>query len=208
MKSISPVTVAVLLACSAAAFAQTEAACDETLHSPLRSRATLAIDSRPAGLEIVGTDNPDLHVSCSATDVDPRDIRIRLSGRPDDAKITVSGNSLHKGNIQIRIEVPRKTSLKVKMAVGQVKVEEISGDKDIDMSVGQIIVSSNRLWDYRMVDTSVTLGEVAAPVYGAEKGGFFRSFEKRSADGEYSLRAHLTVGQIELIGTHAPAARE
>ncbi|MGC2400831.1 MAG: hypothetical protein WA510_13655 [Acidobacteriaceae bacterium] len=208
MKTVLAATVAFVFACNVAAFAQTEVACGQTLETPFRSRAMLAIDSRPAGLEIVGTDNPVMHLSCIANDVDPQDIRIRFSGTADDGKLTISGNSFHKGNLQIRIEVPRKTNLKVKMAVGQVKVAEIAGDKDIDLSVGQITVSSDRLWDYRRVDTSVDLGELRAPVYGADKGGFFRSFSKQTIDGEYSLRAHLTVGQIELLGGHAPAAAE
>jgi hypothetical protein len=208
MKTRCAAIVAAGFALSAAAFAQSEVACSQALDTPLRSRATLIIDSRPAGLEIVGTDNPVLHLSCTANDVDPRDIRIRFSGTADDGKLTIGGSSLHKGNLQVRIEVPRKTSLKVKMAVGQVKVEEIAGDKDIDMSVGQIIVSSDRLWDYRRVDTSVDLGQLRAPVYGADKGGFFRSFSKQTVDGEYLLRAHLTIGQIELLGSHAPAAAE
>jgi hypothetical protein len=41
---------------------------------------------------------------------------------------------------------------------------------------------------------------VKAPVYGAEKGGFFRGITKETADGEYSLRAHLIAGEIDLQG--------
>lgn len=200
---------AVLLAGHLAAFAQTEAACGQTLETPLRPRAALTIDSRPAGLEIVGTDQPAMHVSCTANDgEDAQEIRIRFSGNQDEGKLAITGGSFHHGNLQIRIEVPRKTNLKVLMSAGQVKVEEVAGDKDIDLYVGQITISSARLWDYRTVDVSVDIGEVKAQVYGADKGGFFRSFTKQTADGEYSLRAHVATGQIELLGTHPPAAAE
>ena len=188
----------------AAGFAQTETPCNQTLDAPLRSRALLTIDSRPAGLEIVGTDQDTIHLSCTADGAEnARQIRIHFSGSQDDGKLTISGGALKNGNLQIRIEVPRKTSLRVNMPAGDVKVEEIVGDKDIDLYAGQITISSARPWDYRLVNLSVDIGEVRAPVYGADKGGFFRRFRKQTAIGEYGLHAHVITGEIDLMGTNS-----
>jgi hypothetical protein len=94
------------------------------------------------------------------------------------------------------------------MSAGDVKVEEIAGDKDIDLYAGQITISSTRAWHYRSVDVSVSIGQVNAPVYDAQKGGFFRGITKETADGEYSLRAHVIAGQIDLLGRFARAATD
>jgi hypothetical protein len=209
MKTLCAATGAALLACNLSGIAQTEAACGQILDAPLRSRAVLTIDSRPAGLDIVGTDQEAIHLSCTVHDVESaRDIRLRLSGNQDDGKLTITGGALKNGNLQIRIEVPRKTSLKVQMAAGEVKVEEIAGDKDIDLYAGQISISSARPWDYRSVDLSVDIGEVKAPAYGADEGGFFPSFTKKNVDGEYGLHAHVITGEIDLLGTNARGAAE
>jgi hypothetical protein len=209
MKSLYAAAGAALLACNLAGFAQTEAACDKTLDAPLRSRAVLTIDSRPAGLEIVGTDTDAIHLSCMADDIESaRQVRIRFSGNQDDGKLTITGDSPKKANFRVRIEVPRKTSLRVDMPAGEVKVEEIVGDKLINLYAGQITISSARPWDYRIVNLSVDIGEVKAPVYGADKGGFFRTFRKQTAVGEYALRAHVITGEIDLLGTNARAAAE
>jgi hypothetical protein len=209
MKILLGATGAALLACSLAGFAQTEVACGPALEAPLRSRAVLIIDSRPAGLEIVGTDQEAIHLSCTAHDVEnAEDIRIRLSGNQDEGKLTITGGSLKNGNLQIRIEVPRKTSLRVQMRAGEVKVEEIAGDKDIELYAGQITISSARPWEYRSVNLSVDIGAVKAPIYGADKGGFFRSFRKKTADGEYGLHAHVMTGEIDLLSTNARGAAE
>jgi hypothetical protein len=191
------------------ALAQTETVCGQSLDAPLRARASLSIDSSVAGLEIIGTDTSTIHVTCTAKDDQERhDVHLKLSGDQDHADLTIRGGSSHNNGLQIRVEVPRKTSLKINMDVGQVKVEEVAGNKDISLFVGQIIISSERLWNYQTVDVSVGIGQVEAQVYGTDKGGFFRSFSKETADGEYSLRAHTTIGQIELIGSHpAPAAQ-
>jgi hypothetical protein len=45
-------------------------------------------------------------------------------------------------------------------------------------------------------------------MYDADKGGFFRSITKTTADGEYRLHAHVTTGEIDLVGkTHTEGAR-
>ena len=190
-----------MVAWSLAGLAWAETPCGPTLDSSLRPRTVLRIQSLPAGLEIVGTDQAAIHVSCTSSDEDEaQHIRIQFHGKQDDETLTIKGN-MHKGNnVKIRIEVPRKTSLRVEMSAGEVKVEEIAGDKDIDLYAGRIAISSTHPWDYRSVDVSVSIGEVKAPVYGAEKGGFFRGITKETAGGEYSLHAHVITGQIELLG--------
>jgi hypothetical protein len=208
MKILCAAAGLALLACNLAGFAEAETPCGQTLQAPLRSRAVLTIDSRPAGLEIVGTDDAAIHVSCTSKDAEEAEqIRLRFSGNENHGKLTITGGS-HEGNFQVRVEVPRKTSLRVKMSAGQVKVEDIVGDKDIDLYAGQISIASARLWDYRSVHVSVDIGDVNAQIYGADKGGFFRTFSKQSAAGEYSLHAHVMTGQIELVGAHAAPAPE
>jgi hypothetical protein len=158
----------------------------------------LTIDSRPAGIEKVGTDQEAIHVSCTADDMDSaRHIRLRFSGTPTHAKLTITGAYLKHGNLKIRVEVPRKTNLGVQIPAGEVKVDEIVGDKDIELHAGQITISSARDWDYRNLNASVDIGQVNAQVYGADKGGFFRVFRKENGDGEHRLHAHVTTVSME-----------
>jgi hypothetical protein len=201
MRILSAVAGATLFACNLVSFARSEVACGQTLDAPLLSRAVLTIDSRPAGLEVVGTDQEIIHISCTAADSDSaRHIRLQFSGTATDARLKITGSYPRHGNLQVRIEVPRKISLRIEMPAGEVKVEEIAGDKDINLYAGQITISSTQEWNYRSVDASVDIGAVNAPLYGANKGGFFRSVTMRTADGEYRLHAHVITGEIDLRG--------
>lgn len=209
MKTLGIAAGATLFACSLVGFSQSDVPCGQTLDAPLRPSAMLTIDSRPAGIEIVGTDQESIHVSCRADDADSaKNIRLRFSGTPTHAKLTITGAYLKHGNLQIRVEVPRKTNLGVQMPAGEVKVDEIVGDKDIELHAGHISISSAREWDYRNVNASVDIGQVNAQVYGADKGGFFRVFRKENADGEYRLHAHVTTGQVDLLGKNTRAAAD
>ena len=209
MRTLSAVAGAALLAWNLAGLARAETPCGQTLDAPLRPRTVLRVHSRPAGLEIVGTDQAAIHVSCTSGDEgDAQRIRIRFQGNQDDETLTIAGD-LSKGNsVRVRIEVPRKTSLRVEMSAGEVKVEEVVGDMDIDLYAGRIAISSTHPWDYRSVDVSVSIGAVNAPVYGAQKGGFFRGITKETADGEYSLHAHVITGEIDLMGRSAGATTD
>jgi len=206
MKTLCIAAGATLFACNLIGFSQADVPCGQTLDAPLRRSSMLTIDSRPAGIEIVGTDHESIHVSCTADDTDSAShIRLRFSGSPTHAKLSITGAYLKHGNLQIRVEVPRKMNLGVRMPAGEVKVDEIVGDKDIELYAGQITISSSREWDYRHVNASVDIGEVNARVYDADKGGFFRVFRNENAAGEYRLRAHVMTGQIDLIGRNARA---
>jgi hypothetical protein len=207
MKTLGIAVCVTLFSCSVVALSQSDVTCGQTLNAALNPGSKLAIDSRPAGIEIVGTDQEGIHVSCTADDMESaRDIHLRFSGTADHAKLTITGDYVKHGNLNIRIEVPRKTNLGVEMPAGQVKVDEVVGDKDVELHAGQISISSAHKWNYRRVDASVGVGQVNAQVYGENKGGFVRSVRKENAEGEYRLHAHVTTGQIDLIGKQTRAA--
>lgn len=161
------------------------------------------IDSKPAGLEIVGTDKDSIHVSCTAgSDKAAMAAAFYFSPTANGGKLSIRGMHFRHGdnNLQVKIEVPRRTNLSVRMFAGQVTVEKVKGDKDIDVGAGQITISTIHPGDYRSVDASVSIGEVQARAYDADKGGFFRRFRKTNPNGDYRLQAHITTGQIDLIG--------
>lgn len=206
MKPLYAAAGAALVACSMAAWGQTHAACGEFLNVPLESRSDLTIHAMPAGLEIVGTDKETLHVSCSADDEDrARDVRMRFSGGSSSGTLTVDGPMMRHQNMKIRVEVPRKTNLRVEMGAGQVNVDDVTGDKAIVLYAGQITIASSREWDYQRIDASVDIGEVNAAAWHIDKGGFFRSFQRKNEQGEYRLFAHVTTGEIDLVGSGGTA---
>jgi hypothetical protein len=205
-KAIFALTAIFLRAC--AGFSQPAIPCGQPLDAALHSGASLTIDSRPAGIEIVATDQQTIHITCKASSKDQDaetalHTHLQLSGTPSHATLTITGLRLEHNGVQVRIEVPRKVNLDLQMPAGQVTVEDIVGDKNIELKAGQITISSPHTWNYSKVDVSVGVGQVNAQVYGANKGGFFREFRKQDAAGEYRLHAHVMTGQIDLRGKAA-----
>lgn len=203
MRRLTYAACAALLACSIGAAAEAKIPCSQTLSRPLQSRAVLTIDSRPAGIHIVGTDRDELRVTCTTANSETAEhVALHFSPTANGGKLSVEGPHLDHGNnnLDIKIEVPRRTSLRVRVFAGQVTVEEVKGDKDIEIGAGQITISSIHAAEYRRVHASVDVGEVKAQAFGADKGGFFRSFSKENSDGDYRLHAHVTTGEVDLLG--------
>jgi len=100
--------------------------------------------------------------------------------------------------VDVELEVPQKTNLDVHQKVGDLAVEDIEGDKDLDLSVGDIRVANGHS-GYRLVRASTGIGDVNSDGYG-ETSGWLGKTLKYHGDGRYELRAHVSVGDITLEG--------
>lgn len=185
------------LACGTAAYGEASGSCASALGLPLHDRGTLAVESFATGITVVGTDSNTLRVTCTNAS-DPHSVRFHLTGDPGREQLTLHSDLEHQDNLQIRIEVPHRTSLRLHMNAGEVTVNNLEGDMDIDLYAGQINIAAGDTSDYSSVHASVDIGEVKASAWGVDKGGFFRSFTRSTAQGEYKIYAHVLTGEIDL----------
>jgi hypothetical protein len=79
-----------------------------------------------------------------------------------------------------------------------VTVEEVIGNKDVELHAGDLTIGVGRLGDYAHADASVLAGELTASAFGINKDGLFRSFEKDNPSGKYRLHAHVGAGDLVL----------
>ncbi len=104
------------------------------------------------------------------------------------------------GNTQfdVELEVPANTNIDVHEKVGDLTVDNIEGDKDLSLGVGDIRITTGHA-AYRMVNASTGIGDVNSEGYG-ETSGWLGKMLKYHGDGKYELRAHVGVGDIHLNG--------
>jgi hypothetical protein len=93
--------------------------------------------------------------------------------------------------------VPKSTDLKVHVTAGDVEVQGITGNKDIELLAGNLTVGVGDPADYFRVQASVTTGNIDATPFGESRGGLFRSFQK-TGHGRYKLVAHVGAGDLKL----------
>lgn len=115
-----------------------------------------------------------------------------------DATIEFHAPSGANTQFDVELEVPQNTNLDVHEKVGDLTVEDVEGDKDLSLGVGDIRVSNGRA-GYRLVNASAGIGDVNGDGYG-ETSGWLGKTLKYHGEGKYELRAHVGVGDINLEG--------
>ena len=188
-------TLALLLLSTAFVSAQ-DARIEEVGKSPVEARfasgGRIRMDLCSSGIEIVGTDDSQVRVSYHPE----RDsVRVRLQISRDHADLRLTG--CPHNNFQARIEIPKSSALYVRMLAGQLDVRDVTGDKDVELSFGQLDLDVGRTEQYGHVDASVNSGQIEASAFDVSKGGLFRSFDQRGP-GKYRLHAHVGAGQVDL----------
>ena len=83
------------------------------------------------------------------------------------------------------------------MRGGDLTVEGVSGDKDLQLTGGDLILDIGSPEEYAQVDLSVRFGEVSGGQFGDPKGWVGNSI-RREGPGKYKLHAHVMAGDLVL----------
>jgi hypothetical protein len=185
-----------LVLLSAAFVSAQDAKIDELGKSPVETKfvsgGRIRMDLCSSGIEIVGTDDPAVRVSYHPERDNVR-VRLQISGDHADLRLTGCPHN----NFQARIEIPKASALYVRMMAGQLDVRDVTGDKDVELSFGQLNLDVGKTEQYARVDASVNSGQIDASAFAVSKGGLFRSFDQKGP-GRYRVHAHVGAGQLEL----------
>ena len=128
-----------------------------------------------------------------------KDATVDFDVHGSEANIEFHAPSSANTQFDVELEVPEKTNLYVHDKVGDMTVEDVEGDKDLSLGVGDIRVANGRA-GYRLVNASTGIGDVNSDGYDGETKGWLGKTLKYHGDGKYELRAHVGVGDINLEG--------
>jgi hypothetical protein len=127
-----------------------------------------------------------------------KEAHVDFEVRGSEARIEFHAPSGGNTQFDVELEVPQNTNLDVHEKVGDLTVASITGDKDLELGVGDIRVVVGRA-DYHLVRASTSIGDVNGDGYGETSGWLGKTLKYRG-EGKYELRAHVGVGDITLEG--------
>ncbi len=160
------------------------------------SNMPLHLHVRSGEILIVGTDDNKITVDLAGKNADKiQDVKGRLSVSNNVAELHLTGGP--KNELQIIIHLPKNSDLTARIFAGDVSVQDVIGNKDLELHAGQLTIAVDKPDDYGHVDMSVNAGEVDAEIFGDSKGGLFRSISREAA-GKYRLHAHVGTGQLSI----------
>jgi hypothetical protein len=120
-------------------------------------------------------------------------IQLKRSGSAVDLKLS----HVPKKELQVTIEIPRSTNLYTRMHGGDLSVQDVVGDKDLELTGGDLTIQVGSPEDYSHVDLSVKFGDISGTQFGDPKGWIGNSLQK-DGNGKYKLHARVMAGDLVL----------
>jgi len=158
------------------------------------SGGQLRMHIRSGALRVIGSDENKIRVNYSGKNGSKtRDVTVSLKTIGNYAELRVSGGP--HNDFRIEIQVPKNSGLYLRMPAGDLEVNGLTGDKDVEIHAGDMTLGVGKADDYGHVDASVNAGDLDAQPFGVSKGGLFRSFDKHGS-GKYRLHAHVGAGDL------------
>jgi hypothetical protein len=160
------------------------------------SGGQLRMHIRSGELRVIGSDENKIRVNYSGKNGSKTsDVTVSLKTVGNYAELRVSGGP--HNDFRIEIQVPKNSGLYLRMPAGDLEVNGLTGDKDVEIHAGDMTLGVGKADDYGHVDASVNAGDLDAQPFGVSKGGLFRSFDKHGG-GKYRLHAHVGAGDLVL----------
>jgi len=160
------------------------------------SGGQLRMHIRSGALRVIGSDENKIRVNYSGKNGSKtRDVTVSLKTIGNYAELRVSGGP--HNDFRIEIQVPKNSGLYLRMPAGDLEVNGLTGDKDVEIHAGDMTLGVGKADEYGHVDASVNAGDLDAQPFGVSKGGLFRSFDKHGS-GKYRLHAHVGAGDLVL----------
>jgi hypothetical protein len=167
-----------------------------SLERPFAASGLVKMDLSAADYHITGAPRDRVRVDWSVRDSEALDqVKTRVDIRDREMRIATDGPS-SKG-LRFTIEVPSRSDLYVRLSAGDLTIEGISGNKDVELRAGDLRIDVGRADDYQKVDAGLWAGDIKASAFQVFKGGLFRSFDW-AGKGPYRLHAHLLAGDLYL----------
>ena len=167
-----------------------------SLERPFASNGRVRMELSAGEYHIAGSADNRIHMEWSTRDAESlAKVHNRVDVRDRDASLMTDGPS--NRNFRVTIHVPKQTDLYVRLTAGDLRVEDIRGNKDIELHAGDARIDVGRAEDYNSVDASLWAGDIKAEAFNIYKDGLFRSFDWKGK-GPYKLHAHLKAGDLRL----------
>ena len=172
-----------------------ESRATDSLERAFTANGRVRMDLSAGDYRISGSPDNRIRLDWSVRNADQLSrVKARADVRGSDATITTNGPS---NNFKVTIQVPTRSDLYVRLTAGDLTVQHIEGNKDIEMHAGDLNIDVGRAEDYHSVDAAVWAGDLNAEPFQIWKEGLFRSFDW-NGHGPYRLHARLKAGDLRL----------
>jgi hypothetical protein len=176
-------------------------ATSSSLERPFPANGRVKMDLVAGDYTIAGTSGTKVRLDWTTRDAESL-AKVRATVDVRDKELNITTDGPRNRDLKFRIQIPSQSDLYIRLSAGDLTIEEIRGNKDVELRAGDLRIDVGRAEDYNKVDASLWAGDIRASAFQIEKEGLFRSFDW-SGKGPYRLHAHLMAGDLYLYSKDA-----
>jgi len=162
----------------------------------LASGTNLRLHLHAGDFRVVGSAAEKISVRVEGKNVEQAK-KIKIQVTRSDGAVDLKLSHVPKNELLVTIEIPKSTNLYARMRGGDLSVEGVAGDKDLELTGGDLTIQVGGPQEYSHVDLSVRFGDVSGAQFGDPKGWLGNSVRK-DGSGKYRLHAHVMAGDLVL----------
>lgn len=197
-KTLRVATLCLLFACPGfcQAVPETLSLEHQDFETKLARGTNLRLHLHEGNFRVIGSDSDKVSVHVEGKSVgQAKNIKIRLKRASGSVDLKLS--HVPKNELQVTIRIPVSTNLYARMRGGDLVVEGVRGDKDLELTGGDLTIQVGNPEEYSLVELSVRFGDVSGTQFGDPKGWLGNSVRKVGT-GKYRLHAHVLAGDLIL----------
>jgi hypothetical protein len=162
----------------------------------LASGVSLHLHLHDGDFRVVGSDSEKISIHVEGKNMEQaKNIKIQLTR--SDTAVDLKLSRVPKKELQVTITIPRYTNLYARMHGGDLSIQDVAGDKDLELTGGDLTIQVGSPEVYSHVDLSVKFGDISGTQFGDPKGWVGNSVQK-DGNGKYRLHAHVMAGDLVL----------
>jgi len=139
----------------------------ETIERQFVSGGTVRLDLYAGDYDIVASRDDRIRITLTDRGRNDPDAYVDIDIKGSQATIETD-NSFDDG-LDVRIELPRRTHIVLKLTAGDLKVEGIEGSKDVSARAGDVTIAVGARDQYRHVNASIRIGDLNAEPFNVNK---------------------------------------
>jgi hypothetical protein len=168
----------------------------QSFETSIATGTDLRLHLHEGDFRVIGSDSDKISIHVEGKNIGlAKNIKIRL--KRTNGTVDLKLSRVPKKELQVTIRIPAYTNLYARMRGGDLSVEGVRGDKDLELTGGDLTIQVEHPEEYSQIDLSVKFGDVSGTQFGDPKGWLGNSVRKVGT-GKYRLHAHVMAGDLIL----------
>ena len=114
------------------------------------------------------------------------------------AKIHLNLPKHGNGSPHITLYVPDQTSVRLSLEVGNVAVDPLNGNVEVDIGVGNVDIGAIDAGQYHDVAVSIGMGNITDRAFNMSQSGMFGKDASYHGNGQLKMKLHAKIGNIDI----------